>query len=52
MLFLHSQNPPFIHRDLKSPNMLVDENYVLKIGDLVRSVVNGCEMTLDANVKM
>ncbi|KAL4433813.1 hypothetical protein ABPG75_000254 [Micractinium tetrahymenae] len=33
MLFLHSRSPPIIHRDLKSPNLLVDKHYTLKVGD-------------------
>jgi serine/threonine protein kinase len=31
--YLHGLSPPLIHRDLKSPNVLLDENYVAKIGD-------------------
>eukprot|EP00735_Rhodelphis_limneticus_P013193 TRINITY_DN6751_c0_g1::TRINITY_DN6751_c0_g1_i1::g.3057::m.3057 TRINITY_DN6751_c0_g1::TRINITY_DN6751_c0_g1_i1::g.3057 ORF type:complete len:380 (-),score=98.22,sp/Q9C9U5/SIS8_ARATH/41.18/2e-70,Pkinase_Tyr/PF07714.12/8.2e-66,Pkinase/PF00069.20/2.5e-60,APH/PF01636.18/3.4e+03,APH/PF01636.18/0.0021 TRINITY_DN6751_c0_g1_i1:100-1155(-) len=31
--FLHSASPPIIHRDLKSPNVLVDSNHRLKISD-------------------
>ena len=34
MRYLHSSNPPQIHRDLKSPNILVSEKWVLKIADL------------------
>jgi len=34
MEFLHSHKPqPIIHRDLKSDNLLVDENGVVKVGD-------------------
>ena len=31
MGFLHSQAPPIIHRDLKSANVLVDNNYHCKV---------------------
>ena len=34
MRFLHSLNPPQIHRDLKSANLLVTENWVCKVADL------------------
>ncbi|EGD72081.1 TKL/DICTY4/DRK protein kinase [Salpingoeca rosetta] len=33
MNFLHSLNPPRIHRDLKSPNLLVNESWVVKVTD-------------------
>jgi serine/threonine-protein kinase CTR1 len=31
MTFLHSNKPPIIHRDLKSPNLLVTQDYSLKV---------------------
>ena len=31
--YLHSFNPPILHRDLKSLNILLDKNYVVKIAD-------------------
>ena len=34
MRYLHSSNPPQIHRDLKSPNLFVSNKWVVKIGDL------------------
>ncbi|GLD96468.1 hypothetical protein PINS_up005151 [Pythium insidiosum] len=31
--YLHNSNPPMIHRDLKSPNVLVDDSWHAKIAD-------------------
>lgn len=33
MNYLHHLNPPLIHRDLKSSNLLVDKNWTVKVGD-------------------
>ncbi|KAK9862943.1 hypothetical protein WJX84_012116 [Apatococcus fuscideae] len=33
MLQLHSHRPPILHRDLKSPNLLVDKHWRCKIAD-------------------
>nr|GEW21784.1 serine/threonine-protein kinase CTR1-like [Tanacetum cinerariifolium] len=33
MNYLHKRNPPIVHRDLKSPNLLVDKNYTVKVAD-------------------
>ncbi|TYG99599.1 hypothetical protein ES288_A10G207600v1 [Gossypium darwinii] len=33
MNYLHNCNPPIIHRDLKSSNLLVDKNWTVKVGD-------------------
>lgn len=33
MTYLHSSDPPVIHRDLKSPNLLVDKHWRVKVCD-------------------
>ncbi|KAL4565543.1 hypothetical protein LXL04_029642 [Taraxacum kok-saghyz] len=33
MNYLHHRNPPIIHRDLKSSNLLVDKKWSVKVGD-------------------
>ncbi|XP_047330565.1 probable serine/threonine-protein kinase SIS8 [Impatiens glandulifera] len=33
MNYLHTSTPVIVHRDLKSPNLLVDKNWVLKVCD-------------------
>ncbi|GAB4823442.1 hypothetical protein N2152v2_010488 [Parachlorella kessleri] len=33
MLYLHMHSPPIIHRDLKSPNLLVDKYWKVKVCD-------------------
>uniref|UniRef100_A0A7N0ZXQ5 non-specific serine/threonine protein kinase n=2 Tax=Kalanchoe fedtschenkoi TaxID=63787 RepID=A0A7N0ZXQ5_KALFE len=33
MNYLHRLNPPIVHRDLKTSNLLVDRNWTVKVGD-------------------
>ncbi|KAI3422756.1 Protein kinase domain-containing protein, partial [Psidium guajava] len=33
MNYLHHRNPPIVHQDLKSSNLLVDKNWTVKVGD-------------------
>ncbi|KAG2633570.1 hypothetical protein PVAP13_2NG262500 [Panicum virgatum] len=33
MNYLHRRSPPVVHRDLKSPNLLVDKKYTVKVCD-------------------
>ncbi|BBN20086.1 sterile alpha motif and leucine zipper containing kinase AZK [Marchantia polymorpha subsp. ruderalis] len=33
MNYLHRCSPPVVHRDLKSPNLLVDKNWTVKVAD-------------------
>lgn len=64
MKYLHGQNPVIIHRDLKSLNVLIDENWVTKVTSLGwgagadYSVVacetehwGGCRMYLDLDLR-
>jgi len=39
MHYLHSRSPPILHLDLKSPNILVDEKWRVKIADFGMSRV-------------
>lgn len=33
MLYLHTRQPPILHRDLKSANLLVDKHWRAKVAD-------------------
>lgn len=38
MNYLHTSNPIIVHRDLKTPNLLVDKNWVVKVRLMWKSV--------------
>jgi len=40
MNYLHNSTPVIVHRDLKSPNLLVDKNWVVKVIIQLNFVVN------------
>ena len=50
VLALHSHKPPILHRDLKSPNLLIDKHWRCKIADfnLSRVMVRAAQLLLPA----
>lgn len=52
MLALHSHKPPILHRDLKSPNLLIDKHWRCKIADfnLSRVMVRAAQLLLPATL--
>lgn len=49
MNYLHTKNPPLIHRDLKSANLLVDDSYNIKISDFGLCRVKAYSETMTGN---
>lgn len=49
MNYLHSFQPPILHRDLKSPNLLVDLSYAIKISDFGLARVRAHFQTMTGN---
>lgn len=50
MLYLHSHKPPIIHRDLKSPNLLVDRHWRVKVTDFNLSRLSETVSTVASSV--
>ena len=46
MAFLHGMDPPFLHRDLKSQNLLIGDNWLVKICDFGMSRVRSLGVTM------
>eukprot|EP01094_Clydonella_sp_ATCC50884_P020714 TRINITY_DN4359_c0_g1_i2.p1 TRINITY_DN4359_c0_g1~~TRINITY_DN4359_c0_g1_i2.p1 ORF type:complete len:420 (+),score=151.84 TRINITY_DN4359_c0_g1_i2:427-1686(+) len=46
MRYLHSHDPPIIHRDLKTSNLLVDASWTCKIADFGISTIKQKERTM------
>jgi serine/threonine protein kinase len=49
MAYLHSGNPPVLHRDLKSANLLLDESYTTKVCDFGLSRLKAQERSMTGN---
>ena len=49
MIYLHSGNPPVLHRDLKSANLLLDDSYTAKIADFGLSRIKATERSMTGN---
>lgn len=41
MNYLHTSNPIIVHRDLKTPNLLVDKNWVVKVSSSLLGMTIG-----------
>lgn len=52
MQYLHSQNPVIIHRDLKSLNVLIDEDWVTKVNEVCAHITLNISIDMDAVVDL
>ena len=50
MKYLHSLQPPVIHSDLKSKNVLISENLVAKVSQLLNCALSYSRLTQLAEV--
>ncbi len=49
MNYLHFGNPPVLHRDLKSANILLDDSYNAKVADFGLSRLKAQERSMTGN---
>ena len=52
MNYLHNSTPVIVHRDLKSPNLLVDKNWVVKVVSNLFNKVMGPFLNLHNDVNL
>jgi serine/threonine protein kinase len=50
LLYLHRRSPPIIHRDVKSPNLLVDKDWHVKVGGTLLGTVDACRAAGDMSM--
>ena len=49
MRYLHELDTPILHRDLKTPNLLVDKDFSIKISDFGLARVKAHVQTMTGN---